>query len=76
MWHIHQGPSISFELRVVVGAIDDSLDFIHVGFPIYLSVWEKKQETSNNIDRWLWVYHDQCKEELNGFGHYTDDVSQ
>lgn len=37
-WHIHQGPSISFELRVVVGAIDDSLDFIHVGFPIYLRV--------------------------------------
>lgn len=43
MWHIHQGPSISFKLCVVIGTIDDTLDFIHVGFPIYLSVWREKQ---------------------------------
>ena len=45
LWNLHQGTRVSFKLSVVVGSIDDSLYFIHVGFPVYLSVCK-------NIDQW------------------------
>lgn len=73
MWHIHQGPSISFKLCVVIGTIDDTLDFIHVGFPIYLSVWrEKKQTNKKTATTWIDDY-EQIKEEPGGLSTSTEN---
>ena len=39
---LHQGSCVSFELRVIIGSINNTFHFLHVGFPVYLSVWKYK----------------------------------
>ena len=39
---LHQGSCVSFELCVIIGSINNTFHFLHVGFPVYLSVWKYK----------------------------------
>lgn len=41
----HQGACVSFKLGVVIGTIDDTLYFIHVGFPVYLCVCRSRHKS-------------------------------
>lgn len=47
--NLHQWPCIPLELRVVIGAIDDSFHLIHVGLPVDFCIYSDEDVIKSTV---------------------------